>query len=166
MKIQLLVLILFLVNCTNHNARVKTEPLSWQHCYQSFEKHIIELSGSDALNCGFFTQESANKDKMKARDCLNLAIKQELPFRIGHKSFGYDSWFCDVAIHDNYGKLWSFFYDSDVTGSNSEHAVLWVSECLDIDVEAGRIGMDSFFSLKHCSKRQDVVEKLLSDEFK
>jgi hypothetical protein len=164
MKPLIILFILILMSCSNSKIKTSTEPLSWQHCYQSFEKHVLEISGLKAKDCGFFTLESSKKDIKTVKECLKQTIKEKMPFRAGHKSFGIDSWYCEVAIRDTNGKSWSFIYDSDVTGGGGYrggHAVIWVSECLDIKLNSGALGRDNFVGFKQCTKRKDIVEKLL-----
>lgn len=155
-------LTIILASCSQIKQKEQLPETGWQNCYDKFEKHVLELSGLDAKDCGFFTVESSEADKTIVKNCLNQVVKTGNPFRIGHRSYGDDSMFCDTAIKDTTGKYWSFFYDSDSSGSGSGSATIWVSECSGIELKPGTIGRDSFFSLKDCNSRDDIVNKLLS----
>lgn len=153
-----------LVGCINSsvNNHGQEKNDAWENvCYLSFKRHVVAISGTYAKDCGFFTLESDATTKDAVRACATKAIQSAEPFRFGHRSAGDDSWFCDVAVRDQSGKLWSFFYDSDVTGGSGGPATIWVSECEAIAMEPGTIGADSFFHLTGCQERRDIKMKLL-----
>ena len=152
----------FIGGCAQIEKEEPAPPVSWKHCYRSFEKHVLEVSGSEAKDCGFFTIEASESDKEKVKSCLKDQITSKGSFLVGHQSYGDDSMFCDVAIRDNSGGLWSFFYDSDISGGNGGPATIWVTECEDIKLEPGTIGQDSFFHLVGCKEREDIRSKLLT----
>ena len=77
---------------------------------------------------------------------------------------GDDSYFCDVAIRDSSGQLWSFFYDSDVSGGSGGPATIWVSRCNDFAFGAGTIGAHSFFNFDDCEQDSEMKSALISGQ--
>lgn len=114
----LIFILISITACSQIEKRGLASPLSWNHCYSAFEKHVVEVSGDETKDCGFFTVSATESVKAEVRECLKEQINKNMPFRVGHQSYGDDSMFCDVAIQDSTGKYWSFFYDSDISGGN------------------------------------------------
>lgn len=143
--------------------RAGSDP-KWDACYQSFAKHVDRIAGPDAKDCGFWSlgQPKAILSDVKTYAKATLETSEALKF--GHSDMGYDSYFCDVAIRDSAGRLWSFFYDSDVSGGSGGPATIWVSECKTIKLEKGTIGKHSFFNLDDCELNDELKTELLADQ--
>jgi len=160
-KYSLVIFMLLMIGCSEPPRKQLSPNVSWDNCYSTFEKHVLELSGNQVRDCGFFTPITPENKKAEVKGCLKSALENGEPFRVGHKDIGYDSSFCAVAVKDTKGKYWSFFYDSSVSGSSKGPAALWISQCSELKLEKGTIGQDSFFKLVGCEERKDVVKNLL-----
>ena len=82
---------LSLMGCTQIEKSQPLPPISWKHCYSSFEKHVIEVAGVEAKDCGFFTIDAAEADKIAIKECLKDLVENNDSFRVGHLSYGDDS---------------------------------------------------------------------------
>ena len=136
---------------------------TWATCYRAFDEHVSRIAGDGATDCGFFRISSPDSLKNQVRRCARTSWRSGQAVKFGHMSYGDDSTFCDVAIRDGDGQIWSFFYDSDVSGGSGGPATIWVSECRSLSFVAGTIGPDSFFSLDGCVERKDLKSELLSE---
>ena len=137
---------------------------SWgKMCYPSFQKHVRNLSGKGVVNCGFFSNLSNNDKKQYVQNCAEKVVNSGKPYIFGHRAQGDDSIFCDVAIRDIDGNLWSFFYDSDISGGSGGPSALWISECKSIAMQPGTIAQDSFFDLQNCTERTDIRNKVFGE---
>jgi hypothetical protein len=162
MKIHLLI-ISFLAAHVTYAESVSVENDWDKNCYKTFYKHINIIAGSESLNCGFADFKTSDRERSKIEKCAKDAVARGVPYKFGYAAFGIDSAFCQVAIKDKDGKLWSVEYDSDVTGGGGENAepAIWVSECKEILFRPGTIGKGSFFDHEGCQENKEIVNKVL-----
>jgi len=137
---------------------------TWDACYPSFKRHVDTIAGLDAKDCGFWRLGQSKASLAEVTACAKTAASGSEAFKLGHSDMGYDSYFCDVAIRDSSGQLWSFFYDSDVSGGSGGAATIWVSECKSFALEKGTIGKHSFFNLDECDLDDDLKARLIADQ--
>ena len=138
-----------------------TESTSWSACYAGFAEHVDRIAGSQATDCGFWRPEQSKASLAKVKACAKAAFADAKAFKFGHADMGIDSYFCNVAIRDASGRLWSFFYDSDVSGGSGGPATIWVSECRSMLFKGGTIGAHSFFDLIDCKQNNVLRAELL-----
>lgn len=165
MKIYLLIISVFVAHVAY--AEPESAEKDWnKNCYKKFYTHINVIAGSETLNCGFAGFKASARERAKIEKCAKDAVSRGVPYRFGYAAFGDDSAFCQVAIKDKDGKLWSVEYDFDVTGGGGENArpAIWVSECKEIFFRPGTIGKGSFFDHEGCEENKEIVKKVLSSE--
>ena len=150
-------LVLYISGCTIIEVAELESTTSWRECYLSFNEHVFIGKDSDVVDCGFFKSDSTQSEKVKVKSCTKVAIESQLPFKSGHQGIKDDSEFCNVAIRDSSGRLLSLFYEFDISGVSSGTSALWVSECKTIFFESETIDQDSFFYMKDCKERNDLI---------
>ncbi|MEO8671965.1 MAG: hypothetical protein ABI411_11670 [Tahibacter sp.] len=139
---------------------------SWSHgTYTGFDQDIRALTGPEFIDCGLLHMDSDGGSRAYVRRCAREAVASDRPFRFGYCSWGDDSMYCDIAIRAPDGQLWSFWYDSDVTGQagrSGNNAALRASRCASIVFEPGTIGYGSFFRQGDCVPDDDAVNKIVA----
>jgi len=129
---------------------------SWRNvCYDGFADDVDAVAGPEAIDCGFHVGSGASsRDIARWQACGREALASGKSFKLGYRSFGTDSAFCDVAIRTPEGELISWFLDFDVTGGGGAgpHSVLWASRCTGLDFKPDTVGAGSFFHLTGCQE--------------
>ena len=91
------------------------------------ESELTTLAGNDAINCGVVALGESRQDAIV---CSEHAASAKKAYWVVFQLQGVDSELWEGAARDETGKLWSIFYDSDVTGTgNSSASSLWVASC-------------------------------------
>src|SRR6185369_10459091 len=133
-------------------AEVGTPPSNWSACYPRLQVVVRELAGPGAVDCGLFDRDSTPGDKEFTKRCAKRAWARNDAVVFGYRNPGFDSTFCDVAVRDAAGKIFSVFYDSDASGGSTGPSTLAIQECRTLRFKRGTIGRDSFFQLSGCEE--------------
>ena len=128
----------------------------WAACHSRFAAHIDIIATDAAIDSGFFRVGDSPARLEEIKTCAKLVVETDKAFKFGHADYGDDSLYCHAAIRDPSGRLWSYFYDSDISGGSGGPAALDISKCESLAFEPGTIGKHSFFNLKDCEPDKEL----------
>jgi hypothetical protein len=132
------------------------------NCYAQFERDVLRLAGTRAVNCGLLRLDATEEQKAEVEKCAKTAEELGRPYRAGQVGIDIADTYiaCDVAIRDTHGQRWRLWYDFDLDDRLSQGAsdgVVTVSRCNSIAFQPGTLLTHSFFELGGCQEAPALV---------
>ena len=100
-------------------------------CYVGFARHVAQLAGPDAVDCGLHSTQ-ATRSHASARRCMRRALRAGRAYKVGVIDGAASPDACRVAVEGRSALpvyLW-YFRDSPLAGSGTGR--VWVQSCHDI----------------------------------
>jgi hypothetical protein len=97
--------------------------------YPGFTEKINRLAGESAINCGLIdrvdSQKKAglNREISNAQKCVDKAISENLPFKVGSFRIATTSYLYEVAVKSNSSDYWVILFDRAMDDSENLHFV-------------------------------------------
>ena len=126
-------IVLILFGCASEPP--KTSYPEWGEVgYNGFTDYVDRKAGPSAINCGFFEtfdRRAPRPYKVPGFDCVQYAIKNQLPFKFGTVRIPIDSYAYEVLVRDESGNFWEIVYDVMLDGDAPQQ---WVRRCKSVDL--------------------------------
>lgn len=149
-----------LLSCVSSPATIENWPAI---AYPGFAEKIDRIAGVDGINCGLIDRTNSQKkvgtkgEISLAQNCVNKAISDGLPFKLGSIRIASTSYLYEVAVKPVTGDYWVIVFDRAMDDSENIH---FVKRCksLKVSLQTSEFVGDGCIDVSTDEWLSDIVE--------